>query len=125
MYSERLNNLIYSTLYSSRFILIGIPLVLSIFYFLSKKKFKEASKDDVSFEDGFDLIVDEVTGKPNLESESKLADPGVPIGVSDALKPNTNLTLLYSAIILFFMKHKIFLFFCSLFVVFLIIANLL
>ena len=124
MYSERLNSLIYSTLYSSRLILIGIPLVFSIFYFLSKKKFKEASKDDVSFEDGFDMIVDEVTGKPNLESESKLADPYAPIGVSDALKPNTNSTLLYSAIILFFMKHKIFLFFCSLFVVFLIIANL-
>ena len=124
MYSERLNSLIYSTLYSSRLILIGIPLVFSIFYFLSKKKFKEASKDDVSFEDGFDMIVDEVTGKPNLESESKLADPDAPIGVSDALKPNTNSTLLYSAIILFFMKHKIFLFFCSLFVVFLIIANL-
>ena len=125
MYSERLNSLIYSTLYSSRLILIGIPLVFSIFYFLSKNKFKEASKGDVSFEAGFDLIVDEVTGKPNLESESKLADPDVPIGVSDALKPNTDSTLLYSAIILFFMKHKIFLFFCSLFVVFLIIANLL
>lgn len=125
MYSERLNNLIYSTLYSSRFILIGIPLVFSIFYFLSKKKFKEASKDDVSFEDGFNLIVNEVTGKSDLESESKLAEPDAPIGVSDALKPNTDSTLLYSAIILFFMKHKIFLFFCSLFVVFLIIANLL
>lgn len=125
MYSERLNSLIYSTLYSSRLILIGIPLVFSIFYFLSKKKFKEASKDDVSFEAGFDLIVDEVTGKPNLESESKLADLNASIGVSEALKPNTNSTLLYSAIILFFIKHKIFLFFCSLFVVFLIIANLL
>jgi len=67
----------------------------------------EASKNDVSFEDGFNLIVSEVTGKSDLEGESKLADPDASIGVSDALKPSTDSTLLYSAIILFFIKHKL------------------
>ena len=105
--------------------LILIPLGYSIYFYRKKGKFKEAIKDDTSFEDGYNLIVSEISGKDSLESENEALDSQITPGLGDVLKPNTNSTILYSTIILFFMKHKIFLFFCSFWVVFLIIANFL